>query len=60
MYHRDATNYREQLEQLKQEYQYTQDELRKQQTAFHVKLAEKDNELTRMLQMVCAGFGICS
>jgi len=37
-----------------QEYQYVQDELRRQQAAVHAKLQEKDAEMGRLVSQVAA------
>uniref|UniRef100_A0A914WIR4 Golgin-84 n=1 Tax=Plectus sambesii TaxID=2011161 RepID=A0A914WIR4_9BILA len=49
-----ASQYREQLEQLKMEYQYIQDELRRQHSAVQSKLQEKDAEIARLMSQSTA------
>jgi hypothetical protein len=53
-YQLNAAQYREQLEHLKQEYQYTQDELRRQHTQVHSKLQDKDAHIATLMQQVAS------
>jgi len=49
MFQATSSQHREQLEQLKLEYQYIQDELRRHEAAVDSKLQEKDAEIARLM-----------